>query len=226
MTGEWKSEIKSVFQNDIIWDNEINNNMFIDFYPIVNNKILLSKEAIKIIEQIITEEPHSNDLFYVFLKSCYHFRNSLQNEITIQNEMLDVNDIYVLSRGKMDNNIRSIIDGTVTGYLSSVETVTLNNSAAEKCNSCGQLKYSITNRIKFFMDKYLHDGYGDIFKRIYNLRSLYLHTGESCSSKYISPIRPLLDVKTGTGSVDYNGISVNINGGSFEFSIINIRRVG
>lgn len=224
-TKQMNTKLKSLFQNNYIWNNEIDKNLFIDFYPIVNEKLLLSKEAIKMIDKILTGEPQSDDLFYVFLKSCYHFRNSLRNELYIQNETLIVNDLYVLTKEKIENNIKPIIDGTVTGYLSSIETVTSNISISniEKCISCGQLKYSITNRIKTFIDRYLQEGYGDIFKKIYHLRSLYLHTGESCASKYIPPVRPLLDKETGTGAVDYNGISVSLNGRSFSFSIVNIR---
>lgn len=218
-------ELQSLFQNDYIWDNDIDNNLFIDFHPIVDNKFLLSKEAIKIIDKILLDDSLTNDPFSVFLKSCYHFRNSLLGEINIQSEMVSLSDTHVLMKTKIENNHKTIIDGTVTGYLSSVETVTssINKTEIEKCTSCGQLMYSITHRVKSFMDRYIDVGFGDIFKRIYNLRSLYLHTGESCTSTYIPPVRPLLDVKTGTGAVDYYDISVNINGASLEFSIINIR---
>lgn len=213
------------FQNDFLWQNNFDENKFIDFYPVVNGKLIISTEAISVIEKILNDDYSQEEDFNVFLKGCYHFRNSLMNEIKIQSEFLEIGNEAVLMKTRIDKNMNTILDTSVTGYLSSIETVTSNidKSSVMKCNSCGQIRFNITSRVNNFMENYLGEGYGVIFKKIYNLRSLYLHTGETCASKYVGPVRPLLDQNTGSGAVDYSGISISINGESRAFNISNIR---
>lgn len=215
----------NIFQNNVDWENDLSGFGFIDFFPIIMNKILLSFESIFIIDRILYEDYEYDDELYIFLKSCYHFRSSLKLEFESENygEVVAVTKEAIFSKRKDIKIVKNIMDNSVTGYISAIETVTLNLADPKKCEECGQLKYGITNRIKLFIDKYLDEGFGDVFKKIYNFRSLYLHTGENCTNKYIGPVKPLMDSKTGTGAIDYGFISIWVNNYCKGVGINNLR---
>lgn len=216
--------IISVYQNNFKWENSFDQTKFIDFYPVTDSAVvILSIEAIKLIDKIILSE--KNKELSVFFKACYHNRNALIYDQIIESRVLKIQSSFILSGQKVSNNKQTIIDESLTGYLSAIETaaLNLNDFDSEKCDSCNQLKFSITKRVKYFVDKYFNDEFGDIFKKIYAQRSLYLHTGESVSKNLIKPIRPRLDQNTATGTTVINSISIMIDGRSRSFSIANVR---
>lgn len=211
------------FQNDFNWNNDIENDKFIDDFPIGKDKILLSKESINIIDMILNSNFEENKELNNFIKGCYHFRNALHFERESHGKIFTRGKDFILTKPSGIGNYNIIMDNSIAGYLSAIETVTLNFSTSEKCDECGQVKFAITGRVKKFMDTYFDSGYGDIFKKIYNLRSLYLHTGATSTKNVVGGARPLIDINTGTGAVDTNFITFMIDGKSCGSSIMNLR---
>jgi len=220
------TEIKNEYQEDLRYDIAgYEQDRFIDFFPSVDySSTLLSKKGKEFIDRIISTNLEDQSDLNIFLNSCYHFREGIKRETLINNRHVFIGkDMYLQATKKNQIEKQTIIDSTVTHYLSSIETATLIGYIVEKCESCGQLKFQINKRVYEFINKYLCETHGDIFRKIYNLRSLYLHTGISYSKNQDTDTRPLLDKNTGTGCIDYNTITLYITGKTIGFSVENIR---
>jgi len=215
----------SIYQEDLCdYVTGYENDRFIDFYPSVNGDTILSKDGVNFLNKIISSNIDDNKNLSIFLNACYHFREGLKMELSIVSKHVLIGEsIYFQAAKNNQFEMQNIIDSTITHYLSSIETVTLIDHVPEKCASCGQLKFQINQRVYEFMNTYLWKTHGDIFKKIYNLRSLYLHTGLSYSKNRDTNTRPLLDDTTGTGSVDLNFISISVKGKAIGFGVENIR---
>lgn len=220
-TGE--ENYRSIFQEDKKWKNQFDENLFIDFYPTYNKKIILSKLGIVIIEMILRADYKKDKMLNTFLKSCYFFKTSLKYELGNDGELLYVTGQSVLSKKKKVIQVDNIVDNSVTGYLSSIEIATSSQAQQNTCEACGQLKYSISYRIKEFVDNYFDKEFGGIFKKIYSMRSKYLHAGESPITYTHERILPLLDPTTGTGAINKNAITVFDFNRSISISISNLR---
>lgn len=216
------SKPKSVFQNDI--DNEFLGYIegrFIDFIPEFEGRIILSSESIQLISSLLVSD---SEQLRVLNNASYHFREGLKRERDLVNRRIMVfSDRYLQVSPRDDNERQSIIDISVTHYLSAIETVTLLNSNPEKCEHCGQPMFKINQRVSNFISQYLWPHYSVVFKKIYNMRSIYLHTGTPYASNCTLNTRPLVSEFTGTGSTDLNLISVEVEGASIHFGVENIR---
>jgi hypothetical protein len=148
-----------------------------------NEKIILSKHSIAIIEMILRGEYKKKKLLKTFLKSCYFFKCSLEYEQGDEGDFLYLNDYSVLSKKQKKMKVDNIVDNSITGYLSSIEIASSSQSDPNTCKVCGQLKYSISYRINEFMDKYFdeefeanepgHTQLVDDLKRRYKMNSVY-----------------------------------------------------
>lgn len=222
--SEKRSNYKNTYQEDIyIKELECDGSKFIDLCPKVDDKIFLSQKGIEFIGKIIASEQEDYKI-NMFLNSCYHFRQGLEKEYNLDTNFYGLNTKSVVKSSKINQpNAGSLIDGAVTYYLSALETVTLIDYNPEKCEACGQLKFQINMRVCTFINENLWENYGEIFKKLYDLRSKYLHTGEAYTSSVDSYIRPLLDDKTATGCKDYDFITLNIKGNTIGIAVTNIR---
>lgn len=221
----YDTEIKNIFQEDLEYDiYGYKQDEFIDFYPSIGGSTLLSKDGKEFIQRILQTDLKIQSNLNIFLNSCYHFREGIKQELLINNKHIFVGkDMYLQLTKKNQVEKQTIIDSTITHYLSSVETSTLIGFTPEKCESCGQMQYKITSRVYEFMSTYLDETLGNIFKKIYNQRSQYLHSGISYAKNQDTETRPLLDKNTGTGSIDYNIITLSIKGEVVGIGKENIR---
>lgn len=213
-------EDKYIYQDNIqLPDGKIEQGKFIELCPLYENRILLSKKGVKLIGKIIDGD--NKNIMKSFLEACYHFKQGLEREYQLEERIINISAQQVFSIAPIDiQNKQNILDIAVTFYLSAIETVTLWDNKPDKCEACSQLKHQISNRVAKFMNTYLFpDEGGQLFKKIYELRSRYLHAGESVSSYSIGKNYPLLDERTGSGCVDQGFITLSIKG---EVSIIYI----
>lgn len=217
------NKINFIYQDNIVSTNQqVEDGEFIDWIPLYKNKVLLSKKGIELIGKILDSD---TDEVKNFLDGCYHFRQGLEREYQLKERIMITSSQQMLRLASTDiKNGQNILDIAVTFYLSAIETTTLKGSEVEKCESCGQLKYQIGHRVFKFMNTYFDpENGGNLFKKIYELRSRYLHAGESVSSYSVGQNYPLLDDRTGTGCVDQGFISLNIEGNVAVIVICNIR---
>lgn len=216
--------VNNIYQEDIhIDDLDCEGDKFVDFYVSINQKVLLSKKGIGFIDKIISNNKEVDDL-NIFLNSCYHFRQGLEREYDLDTQNYEIySDCIIKVSNINQTEVGCRIDGALTHYLSAIETVTLINYEPQKCQICGQLKFKINKRVYDFINTYVSENHGDIFKKLYNLRSKYLHIGEEYTSYNNNHVRPLLDNKTATGCKEYDFISINIDGNIIGFGVSNIR---
>lgn len=216
---------REIYQEDVK-NQYYEDNKFIDLYPHYKEKVLLSKEGKKFIDILL--QRNLNDRINIFLSSCYHFYEGLIQEFRLGTSCLAaVGDMIYMVNGNKDYMERkSVLDISLTMYLSALETVTLEERKIknfEKCEKCGQTKYEIRKSVGEFIDEYLWEGFGKVFKKIYDLRSAYLHQGMSATKTSKGVIRPALDDKTASGCMDINTISYNVEDGSGAVEISNLR---
>ena len=211
-----------IYQEDVK-DQYYEDNKFIDLYPQYKEKVLLSKEGKNFIDILL--DGNLNTRMNIFLSSCYHFYEGLMQEFRLGTScVMAVNDVIYMVNGNKDYmEKQSVFDISLTMYLSALETVTLEERKIEKCEKCGQTKYEIRKSVGEFIDEYLWEGFGRIFKKIYDLRSAYLHAGVSATKISKGVIRPVLDDKTASGCMDINTISYNVQEGSGAVEISNLR---
>lgn len=217
-------EYNSIFQDDIYKHEEYaEDGKFIDFISEIDNIIILSKVGIDFINYIFAVDNSNSNNLNQFLNGCMHFRKGLEEDYKFTSNVLEMNKHMVLESVKTGSNYQSIVNGSIASYLSSIETIAIICLKSEKCTTCGQTKYMINQRVSDFISKFLWEPYGKIYKKIYNLRSLYLHMGRSCTKNSYGYIRPLLDINTGTGSIDAGFISLGVEDTCTVFSLQHVR---
>lgn len=218
-------EFNPFYQEEYYKNNESSENgNFIDFIPIdkKNNTLLLSNSACLFIDFILKSDLSENNKLKYFLNGCKHFSSGLKEQLNESLYLTEVGkEIYItVSSKKIDN---SILNNSITYYLSAIETISLNNHKKNTCPHCNQAIYQINQRVFDYIVEYLWPHSGEIFKKIYNLRSKYLHAGETNISNFrTNTTRPLLDINTATGSIDYS-ISLNISNQTTSFGVENIK---
>ena len=214
-----------VFQDDKEID-AIKGNEFIDYNSIFEGKIHISQAGVNFINKyIFVEREHKNPPnIHLFMKGCLHFYKGLKDDFSIPEEFIASSEHQTLAISPIGIfNKQSIINNSITYYLSALETISSNEGTQTTCSTCGQTQYKISQRVSDFIKRYLSDDLGMLFKKIYDIRSKYLHTGTSSSTNQNSRNRPLIDSSTGTGAKDYGFISVQVNGKPASFHISNVR---
>lgn len=109
-------------------------------------------------------------------------------------------------------NLSEYDDVAVALFCSALETLSLSLKKSEKCSSCGQAQYSISQRINDLVDSHIGGGIPRIVKQAYGSRSLYLHTGQTkISRKATEHIIPQLDRDGIEGcAAMQNGVQTNV----------------
>lgn len=208
------------YKNDCFADN----GNFVDFIPIddTDNTILLSNSACFLIDLILKSSLSENNKLKSFLNGCKHFSSGLEQQLNESMYLVAVGDeAYMTLSSKIVNN--SILNNSITYFLSAIEVVSLSEVKKNICASCKQPIYQINQRVFNYIEEYLWPGQAEIFKKIYNLRSKYLHAGETNISNFRrNATRPLLDINTATGSIDHQ-ISLNANNKVYSFGVDNIK---
>lgn len=149
---------KAPLADDVVFcANAVRNNYFqdvewLDDFPILDEKIGLSKSQIDYLDGLICDSVNNEELIcaaHVFHRAIALYRN-----------FHEYNDVAVAL------------------FCSTLETLSLSQKKAEKCPECGQIKYSISQRIYDLVDHHLGGGITHIVKQAYASRSNYLHEGK------------------------------------------------
>ena len=94
------------------------------------------------------------------------------------------------------------VEQAVVFYMSALEVITLDDGQPEKCECCGQMKYSIARRVTDLMNVMIPGG-GEFAKQYYKARSKYVHTGILLSSNnYQNRSIPLMSMYSDSGMID------------------------
>jgi len=188
---------------------------YIDGYPIKESKVLLSQNAVEFIDRhiFVNREILNDKKVHEFLKGCIHFHKALSYDEQISPPTLLTTEKYVLSLAPIGIfNKQGLINNAITFYLSSLEVISFEKASSTTCPECNQVQYKISQRVTDFIKEYLSDDLSKVFKKLYNFRSKFLHTGESSSANLNTHTRPMLDTSTATGAKDFGFVTVSING--------------
>lgn len=201
---------------------------FIDYYPSDGKwNIIISSEAYNFINDILLIrkrfEPY-NDVTKAFLSACKHCKAGLvRDEETQTKQLLALPTVTYALREKGSMVQQEVVSSMVVSFLSSIECLTVGDSPAEICEKCGAPKYKIARRVKDLSIKYLGDEVGRVMYEFYGFRSKFVHTGKVLTDENRLYTVPLVNSLTGTGVMDYGGISVSLKGEGVMVSITNIK---
>lgn len=154
------------------------NEDWIDDYPIENDHFILPDYS----KQKFLDVVNGSKNLDVLLKSSHHFCNAL---------------------GLSYQNVHE--DLIVSQIMSSIEVITeINSYPIEQCKECGQLKFSIRNRVLDLIEHEMADHMRIIFSDFYETRSKYLHAGRIRSTRvYTGVCLPQISDNTKSGCLDY-----------------------
>lgn len=199
---------------------------FIDDYPIYDSKLLISSKGVEFLNNyVFVEREYKNPkIVRSFLQACIHFQKGLASESTLimQTAFMSEELVFAFSPVGIFNK-QAIINNAMTFYLSSIEVLSFYGSQQSTCKTCNQVQYKIGQRVADFIEEYFNNDLSKVFKKLYNNRSKFLHTGESSSSNLNTHIKPMMDLTTASGLKDYGFITVNINGNCSGVYTSNVR---
>lgn len=212
------AEDNEVFQENVYVEEE-----FIDMYPVHKGRLIIQKKAIDMLEYIIDERKSDKKVQGV-IQSCKNFREGIEAESVLESRLVGMTNTKNLLLEKNNKSARiNMLSTAITFYMSALENLTIVDYFPEKCNSCGQLKYEISNRVGIIVEKYWNDTMAKVMKKIYAMRSGHLHSGKIYIDSTNGTIRPNLDILTGTNCVDDGFLSVFVDGESCVCFAQNVR---
>lgn len=215
---ELLEEYDCMLQEHIFADEE-----FIDFFPKYKERLIIQEKSIDMLEYIINAE-YADEKVNGVIQSCRIFREGLEEEYILESGVVLTTDTKYMSLAKKNNKARkNMLSSAVTFYMSALENLTVVDYLPEKCSSCGQLKFEISNRIGNIVEKYMDIEMARVMKKIYAMRSGYLHSGTIYLGSNSGAIRPNLDISTGSNCVEDGFISVFLDGESGVFFADNVR---
>lgn len=214
-------------QEEVVISNTNENGAcFIDEYPIFDYKILISKTGIEFLNNyvFVGREYTNPKIVRSFLQACIHFQKGLSSETAMIMPTAFMSEEYLFAFSPVGIfNKQAIINNATTFYLSSIEVLSYYGSQQTTCKTCHQVQYKIGQRVADFIEEYFNNDLSKVFKKLYNNRSKFLHTGESSSSNLNTYIKPMMDLSTASGLKDYGFITVNINGNCSGVYTSNVR---
>lgn len=108
--------------------------------------------------------------------------------------------VQLFAQGVRNEELSEIVSGlpepyaelAIINYMSALEVITLNDKDPERCDFCGQMRYSIARRVTGLAEKTL-EAFGRFVKDYYGDRSKYVHTGALLSSNnYVGRSIPMM----------------------------------
>jgi hypothetical protein len=165
-----------------------------------NDIFFLPENIVKLIDYILTNFEFEKDIQY-YISACRFVHNAMKIE--------DNNSSFQLY--EIDT-----IEHIVTSYMSAIETLTLSwfGLNKEKCNSCGQDKYSIKQKMKDLIGLIYGINVSEpsyiinYINTCYEFRSNFVHSGSFVTHKHIVPIIP--QISKGGNVLDYQGEGYNL----------------
>lgn len=115
-----------------------------------------------------------------FPETIYMDIDSYLSQSEETRKVLDTAIVYAISAFEIRGSHKSL---SVIASFTSVETMVnfeFRNVEPEKCETCGQLRFSVAKKYRDFLLKYIGDSSTNKkkFNRFYTLRSKIVHTGE------------------------------------------------
>lgn len=216
---------KSYYQEDLkiddigeIGEEFYKDGIYIDYFPSHESKILLSKQGVKYIDYIINDFGSYDTNNGTFLNACFLYRDSLLEMMKIERIPIKYFGTHMLFKVKNNNFENMILSNSLLYCISSLEVVTCNSQNFERCEHCGQVRYTISKRVYDFMRLYTTNFVATAFKRAYDLRSRYIHQGNVYSNMHKVDTYPMIDMGTASG-FEEQGFGVMIDGHSLNFPL-------
>lgn len=102
------------------------------------------------------------------------------------------------------------VESAIVSYMSALEIISTNDIPPSKCETCGQMRYSIARRVQNLVER-LYPGYEKymsmLIKDYYKIRSSYVHTGKQLSKRnYLGISIPLLSISNRDGMINQKQI--------------------
>lgn len=202
-------------------------NDYIDYYPLVNNKLYLSEYGFRFIILHILGKKRFEDrlpLDRFFLSACKHVQIGMEAENKIGSTPVSALPKMTFSLRKRDQRKKEeYMTSALMSYLSAMECVTAGDGQRETCQECGAIKYKIARRVRDLATKYMGEHLGKVFYKLYGYRSKFLHEGRFASESNMIRTIPLLSKSSATGLDDYGNISVSIDGKVMQIDIANVK---
>ncbi|WP_162178649.1 hypothetical protein [Deinococcus marmoris] len=182
-----------------------NGQPWIDGLPMIDGYIQISDVGKKLIDKVLElgfEDQNVSDV----VNSCHHFHLARKMECiafdSIITRVVASSEDFTLVDIDESNpflSIRPILPESselaVSLYCSSLEALSkLEDQPVEKCDDCGQLKFSVKKRVMGLVSKILNESISkEYISPMYDRRSKYLHTGNRTIERYIGSSNPQLD---------------------------------
>lgn len=108
------------------------------------------------------------------------------------------------------SDVLPFIESAIVSYMSALEIISTNDVMPIKCQTCGQMRYSISRRVLELVTK-ASSGYEDYMakwiRQYYKIRSEYIHTGKKLSMRNYSGVSiPLLSIYNNSGMINQKQI--------------------
>ncbi|MDB9455476.1 hypothetical protein PN478_04275 [Dolichospermum circinale CS-534/05] len=208
--AQQEQENEEIFVEDLEW---------IDDYPIINEKLRLSKSGKLLLDLIVKDQ--LNESQKVLLRGCQHFHTARKYDAQIYDRLKYhsteeiESDLYQINFEERDEKLSiaakmgsTHMEIATVLYLSALEVASsINITNPKNCSECGQPIYNIGRRVVDIVEKYLNVALGKEFKEYYKKRSKYLHSGQILYNySYIGTTIPQLDTSDPTGCKVHSSI--------------------
>ena len=203
-------------------------NDYIDDYPIKGDNILyLSEFAVDFIDKHIFSLPRfgkREEADRLFLSACKHCQIGMELEDRLMSEVVAITPYRRMSVSKKDQLRKGeFITSSMMEYMSALECSTAIEAIREICPTCGTIKYKISQRVKDLVTRFLGEDLGKVFKKLYGLRSKYLHEGRVASEANVVETIPVLSENSDVMLINVSGFTLRFEGQVCQFSIRNVR---
>lgn len=215
----WSDEPVDEIQQDVEKEVFMENLEWIDDYPVIEDKLRLSKSGKKFLDLIAGDGLNKEQK--LFLRACNHFHTARKYDAQVNNllkhtltEEIDSGH-YEITLEERDERLTMAAKMGATHmeiasvlYLSALEVVSsIGIEESKNCPQCNQKVYSIGSRVVNMVEKYHSSHLGKEFRGYYSKRSKYLHAGELLSNySYTGTTIPQLDPSDPTGCEVHSGI--------------------
>ena len=177
---------------------------YIDDYPCDEQYVLLPRFGKYILEKVMTYNKEIDDENIIKLvNAAKHFHAGRKFDAQINDllklELINSSEIAVKKRDLINATgvCDCIFEMTVVSYISALEVLAsiLYPNEGEECDYCGQVKYSISARVKKLLFRYFDENLAKIIHGFYSSRSKFLHLGKPLKNVYTGMTIPQLDKK-------------------------------
>ncbi len=204
---EWSELSKNEVEDKFFEDDN-----YMDGYSLKDKFILLPSYSKIILERIIDcGKDIEDDSIKKLLSATGHFHAGRKFDAQVYDTFFEdavekEDGLYITYRKnefaiKYDSCV-NLYEMAVVSYISALEVIAMivYPEDAVKCECCGQMKYSISHKVKGLLIKYLGECMGKEIHKYYSSRSKFLHAGIMLSHVYVGTTIPQLDASSDSGA--------------------------